>query len=221
MLHLKYNNVRLIITMKILLADHHPVFRRGLKSMMECDPKFTFNGKVKNGVDLIPAIEKYRPDVIILELDLPNSNGVGILRDIKAHTPEIKILVVSCHPEAIYALNAIKAGAHGYISKTRPVCEIKRALLTVVNGDIFLSECLSSSLHTNIRRNDILRFKKLSTREIEVLNLLSKGMRNKEISQHLTINEKTVSTYKTRLLKKLDVDNIAELIHQSRLLQLT
>ncbi|MDP5078793.1 MAG: response regulator transcription factor, partial [Nonlabens sp.] len=116
---------------------------------------------------------------------------------------------------------AIKAGAQGYVAKTQSVAIIKQALLTVVDGGIFLSEGISDQSNINLKRADVLRFKKLSTREIEVLNLLSRGKRNKEISQDLNINEKTVSTYKTRLLKKLDVDNIADLIHQSRLLQLT
>jgi DNA-binding NarL/FixJ family response regulator len=131
------------------------------------------------------------------------------------------VLVVSCHPEEIYALSAIKAGAQGYVAKTQSVATIREALHTVVDGGIFLSEGISDQSNINLKRADVLRFKKLSTREIEVLNLLSRGKRNKEISQDLNINEKTVSTYKTRLLKKLDVDNIADLIHQSRLLQLT
>lgn len=207
--------------MRILLADHHPIFRLGLKAMMKRDSKFTFKGKVASGTELIPAIEKYNPDVVILEIDLPDAKGVGILRDIKEHSPDLKILVVSCHPEEIYALSAIKAGAQGYVAKTQSVAIIKQALLTVVDGGIFLSEGISDQSNVNLKRADVLRFKKLSTREIEVLNLLSRGKRNKEISQDLNINEKTVSTYKTRLLKKLDVDNIADLIHQSRLLQLT
>lgn len=207
--------------MKILLADHHPVFRLGLKAMMEKNPEFDFKGKVKNGADLVAGIDKYTPDIIILELDLPNSNGVAILRTIKNHAPHIKILVVSCHPEEIYALSSLKAGANGYVAKTQSVNIIKKALLTVASGKTYLSDEIGDGIKTNKRSADILRFKKLSTREIEVLNLLSRGKRNKEISHDLNINEKTVSTYKTRLLKKLNVDNIADLIHQSRLLQLT
>ena len=207
--------------MRILLADHHPVFRLGLKAMMKRDSKFIFKGKVETGTNLIASITKHNPDIIILEIDLPNANGVGILREIKERAPHIKVLVVSCHPEEIYALSAIKAGAQGYVAKTQSVATIRKALLTVIDGGIFLSEGISDQSNINLKRADVLRFKKLSTREIEVLNLLSRGKRNKEISRDLNINEKTVSTYKTRLLKKLDVDNIADLIHQSRLLQLT
>jgi DNA-binding NarL/FixJ family response regulator len=205
--------------MKILLADHHPVFRRGLKAMMERDPKFTFKGKVESGTDLIAAIEKFTPDLLILEIDLPNANGVAILREVKLHAPHVKVLVLSSHPEEIYALSAIKAGAHGYVTKMQPIATVKKALITIGNGGTYLSEAIQEN--ANSKHSMVLRFKKLSTREIEVLNLLSRGKRNKEISHNLNINEKTVSTYKTRLLKKLKVDNVADLIHQSRLLQLT
>ena len=206
--------------MNILIADHHPVFRRGLKSMMKDHKEFTFKSKVDDGNDLIQSIAFHDPDILILEVDLPNTSGIGTLRELRSHFPDLKILVVSCHPEEIYALSTVKAGANGYISKTRSIKEIKKSVLSIARGETYLSEEMKSQLnHKN--GNHILKFKKLSTREIEVLNLLSKGRRNKEIAKALSINEKTVSTYKTRLLKKLKVDNIADLIHQSRFLQIS
>ncbi|PZX43622.1 LuxR family two component transcriptional regulator [Nonlabens dokdonensis] len=205
--------------MNILVADHHPVFRRGLKCMMKEDKEYNFKGKIDDGSQLVTSITNLKPDILILEVDLPNSNGIGSLREIRTNFPDLKILVVSCHPEEIYAVSALKAGANGYISKTRPVKEVKKALKSIHNGETFLSDNIKEQLESK-SSNKILKFKKLSTREIEVLNLLSRGKRNKEIARHLSINEKTVSTYKTRLLKKLKVDNIADLIHQSRLLQI-
>ncbi|ARN78736.1 DNA-binding response regulator [Nonlabens spongiae] len=207
--------------MKVLLADHHPIFRLGLKCMVKNEEEFQFVGYVDNGANLEQKIAEYQPDIVILEIDLPRANGVGSLRKIKNNFPELKTLVVSCHPEEIYALSAVKAGAHGYIAKTRSVEDIREALLTVSKGGTFLSSNITGLLDNNEHKSDVLKFKKLSTREIEVLNLLARGKRNKEIAQALSINEKTVSTYKTRLLKKLNVDNIADLIHQSRLMQLS
>ncbi|MGB3591469.1 MAG: response regulator transcription factor [Nonlabens sp.] len=206
--------------MNILLADHHPLFRKGLKCIMSKHKDFHFEGNVSDGSDLIQAIKNYEADIVILEIDLPNANGVGSLREIRANFPEIKTLVVSCHSEEIYAMSSIKAGANGYISKTRSVKEVRKALISVSNGGTYLHDDIQSRLNDSSHSNNILKFKKLSTREIEVLNLLSRGKRNKDIAQSLTINEKTVSTYKTRLLKKLNVDNIADLIHQSRLMQI-
>lgn len=206
--------------MDILLADHHPIFRKGLKCMMKDHKEFQFKGKIDDGIHLISNISKFKPEILILEVDLPNSNGVGSLREIKSHFPDLKVLVVSYHPEEIYALSSIKAGANGYISKTRSVKEIRTALLCISQGETFLSDNIKAQLEDK-KNGNTLKFKKLSTREIEVLNLLSRGKRNKEIAIQLSINEKTVSTYKTRLLKKLNADNIADLIHQSRLLQIT
>lgn len=206
--------------MDILLADHHPIFRKGLKCIMKDHEQFQFKGKIEDGTYLISSISKYKPDVLILEVDLPNSNGVGSLREIRSHFPDLKVLVISCHPEEIYALSSIKAGANGYVAKTRSSKEVEEALLSISKGETFISENIREHIGSK-KNNNILKFKKLSTREIEVLNLLSKGKRNKEIALQLSINEKTVSTYKTRLLKKLNADNIADLIHQSRLLQIT
>ncbi|MFT4839345.1 MAG: DNA-binding NarL/FixJ family response regulator [Oleispira sp.] len=205
--------------MNILLADHHPVFRRGLRSIMKDHKEFSFKAKVDDGNDLIRSITYHHPDVLILEMDLPNTNGIGTIREIRFHFPDLKILVVSSHPEEIYAVSAVTAGANGYISKTRSIKETRKSLLSIARGETYLSEDLKFQLE-NKNNKDVLKFKKLSNREIEVLNLLSKGCRNKEIAKALSINEKTVSTYKTRLLKKLKVDNIVDLIHQSRLLQI-
>ncbi|AZQ42705.1 LuxR C-terminal-related transcriptional regulator [Nonlabens ponticola] len=188
---------------------------------MKSSKKFNFKGKVEDGRFLISEIQKLSPDILVLEVDLPNSNGVGVLRELRTEFPDLKVLVVSCHPEEIYAHSSIKAGANGYIAKTRSVKEVKKAFETVAAGKKFLSENIKRKESNKATSAEVLRFKTLSTREIEVLNLLSRGKRNKEIAQSLAINEKTVSTYKTRLLKKLNVDNIAELIHQSRLLQIT
>lgn len=206
--------------MNVLLADHHPVFRKGIQEVMK-NSKFHFVGNVENGKDLIPCIRQSNADLVILELDLPNTNGIGILRDIKSNFPDLKTLVLSSYPEDLYALSAVKAGADGYLCKTRTPKEIETAIHQVCNGNSFISPDILKHINNSTNKQKNIPFKKLSTREIEVLNLLSKGKRNKEISLLLNINEKTVSTYKTRLLKKMKVNNLADLIHQSRLLQIT
>lgn len=189
--------------------------------MMKNHREFNFVGYVDNGEHLHQAIKEHQPDILVLEIDLPNCKGVSELRKLKESFPKLKTLVVSCHPEQMYAISSVKAGAHGFISKTRRSKQIRNALLQVCEGREFIPEELKPSLNGHKEdQNRILKFKKLSTREIEVLSLLSRGQRNKEIAQALKINEKTVSTYKTRLLKKLNVDNIADLITHSRLLQL-
>lgn len=194
----------------------------GISSLLEKEGVYEVVGKVTNGRDLFKALKSKTPDVLILEIDLPEINGITALRTIKSENPGTKILILSCHPEEMYALNSIKAGASAYLSKTASTDVLSEAVHQVARGGIYLNKEISEKINSGTTRsnNIVSRYKKLSTREIEVLNLLSTGKRNKDIAEALDINEKTVSTYKTRLLKKLRVDNLADLINQARLLQI-
>ncbi|WP_298248062.1 response regulator transcription factor [uncultured Christiangramia sp.] len=207
---------------RVLIADHHPIIFEGIKCVLQNNPALQVTGRVSSGTQLFSHLEKNAPDVLIVELDLPQINGINAIRRIKQEFPEVKTLIFSSHPEEMYALSAIKAGAAGYISKHTDSETLEKAIYQVARGGIYLNRKITEKLNSGITRGKslITKFKKLSTRETEVLNLLSSGKRNKDIAEALDINEKTVSTYKTRLLKKLKVDNVADLITQSRLLQL-
>lgn len=206
---------------KVLIADHHPITRKGITSILKAEEKYEITGYVSDGNDLLPILSKTEVDILILEIDIPNLNSITALKAIKREFPHIKILVLSCHPEEMYALSAIKYGAAGYVAKTASIQRILNAINQVQRGGIYLNEALSQRLVSegNATQGLAYKYKKLSSREIEVLNLLSNGKRNKEIAADLDINEKTVSTYKMRLLKKLEAQNVAELIKHARLLQ--
>ncbi|RKS56151.1 LuxR family two component transcriptional regulator [Gillisia mitskevichiae] len=206
----------------ILIADHHPITSEGIKSLLSQQNELNVIGNVTNGNDLSKSLRNHSPEVLVIEIDLPEINGITALRTIKTEFPRIRILVFSCHPEEMYALSAIKAGASGYLSKTASTESLYNAIQQVARGGIYLNKNITDKINSGATNGNglIAKFKKLSTREMEVLNLLSNGKRNKDIAEALDINEKTVSTYKTRLLKKLKVDNLADLINQSRLLQL-
>ena len=206
---------------KIVIADHHPVTRKGITCMLKKDENFKIVGKANNGTELYKTLEEVEPDILIMEIDMPQINGINALRSIKQKFPELRVLIFSTHPEEIYALRAIKSGAAGYVPKSASSKILLKAINQIRKGGIFLNEELTSTFTTrNVGETSaISRYKKLSSREIEVLNLLSSGKRNKDIASALSINEKTVSTYKTRLLKKLKVDNLADLIHQARMFQ--
>ncbi|MEZ4858592.1 MAG: response regulator transcription factor [Flavobacteriaceae bacterium] len=206
---------------KIVIADHHPVTRKGIACMLKKSKDFSIIGKVNNGDELFKNLEDIKPDILIMEIDMPQVNGINVLRSIKTAYPQTRVLIFSTHPEEIYALRSIKSGAAGYVPKTASTKVFLKALKRIAKGGIFLNEELTSTFTSrNVGESSaISRYKKLSSREIEVLNLLSSGKRNKDIANALDINEKTVSTYKTRLLKKLKVDNLAELINQSRMFQ--
>ena len=206
----------------ILIADHHPITRVGITSLLSQNEDLEVVGNVTNGQELFKFLKNKIPDVLIMEIDLPEINGITALRTIKTQFPGTKMLIFSCHPEEMYAISAIKAGASGYLSKTVSTDSLQQAIQQVARGGIYLNKNITDKINSGVSpgSNLISKFKKLSTREAEVLNMLSTGKRNKEIAEALDINEKTVSTYKTRLLKKLKVDNLADLIHQTRLLQL-
>ncbi|HEY9184179.1 MAG TPA: response regulator transcription factor [Salegentibacter sp.] len=206
----------------ILIADHHPVVSEGIGNIIRMNPALEIIGKVTNGNELFRFLSRQVPTVLILELDLPEIHGINAIRTLKKEYPELRILIFSYHAEEMYALSAIKAGASGYISKTTDPKTLESAIYQVARGGIYLNKKITEKLNTGMSKGKslITKFKKLSTREIEVLNLISAGKRNKDIAETLQINEKTVSTYKTRLLKKLNVDNVADLITRSRLLEI-
>ncbi len=207
----------------ILIADHHPITRVGITSLLSGNDDLEVIDNVTSGQELFKYLKNNElPDVLVIELDLPEINGINALRTIKSQFPGTKMLIFSCHPEEMYAISAIKAGASGYLAKTVSTDVLQQAIQQVARGGIYLNKNITDRINSGVNHSNglISKFKKLSTREAEVLNMLATGKRNKEIAEVLDINEKTVSTYKTRLLKKLKVDNLADLIHQTRLLQL-
>lgn len=206
---------------KVLIADHHPITRKGITSILNDEGNYEVISTISDGNDLLKVLTKTEVDILILEIDIPNLNSITAIKAIKREFPHVKILVLSCHPEEMYALSAIKYGAAGYVSKTASIQRVLDAINQIQRGGIYLNESLSKRLISDGNTTQGLAYKymKLSSREIEVLNLLSNGKRNKEIAANLNINEKTVSTYKMRLLKKLEAQNVAELIKHARLLQ--
>lgn len=206
---------------KVVIADHHPVTAIGVEVLLNSTNEYSIVGKVGKGSELLALLEKVRPDLLILELNIPEINGFHALRSIREEFPRTRIAIFSSHPEEIYALRSVKSGAAGYIHKTSSKEVFLQAIKRISLGGVYLNEELTAALNNNsLKNNSVLeRYKKLSAREIEVLNLLSNGKRNKDIALLLEINEKTVSTYKTRLLNKLNVTSLAELINQARMFQ--
>lgn len=206
---------------KVLIADHHPIIIKGLQKVFESSHDIQITEVVKSGRELFDIVGRKDFDVIISEIDLPELNGITALRTLKKEYNDLKVIMFSGHPEEIYAVSTIKAGASGYLSKNVDTDIIKEAIIKVHNGGIYISNNLAQLLAFDERGNKPSKlYKKLSMREVEVLKLLSSGRKNKEIAKELEINEKTVSTYKARLMKKLNVTNLVDLINQARALEL-
>jgi two-component system response regulator FimZ (fimbrial Z protein) len=203
---------------KLLVADHHPIVRKGLEHLFSASSDIQIVGSVDNGEAILDFVKKEKVDIILTEVDLPKLNGLTVLRHLKSDYPDIKTIIFSGQPEEVYAVSAIKAGAAGYVSKSVNIITINEAILRVRDGGIYLSNDLTQALAFGKKVNKPGTFyKKLSTREIEVLKLLTIGKKNKEVAKELKINEKTVSTYKARLMKKLNVSNLIDLVNQAKL----
>lgn len=205
---------------KLLIADNHPIIRKGLELLFTASSNIEVVGSVNDGEAILEFIKKNPVDVILMEVNFPKLNGLTVLRYLKNDFPDVKTIIFSGEPEEVYAINAIKAGACGYISKSVNIITISEAISKVYDGGIHLSNELTQQLAFGTRTNkDGSFYKKLSTREAEVLKLLTIGRKNKEISKELNINEKTVSTYKARLMRKLKVTNLVDLVNQAKLNQ--
>lgn len=207
---------------KIVIIDKHPIIRVAFDLFFKEDSKITLVKTLQNASDAFDYLASNEVDVVITEIDLPDLNGITALRAIKKSYENTQVIMFSSQPEEVYAISTLKAGASGYINKGADLNIVKDAILKVNRGETYLSDSIAKHLIYDDTRNLLSnKFKKLSSREIEVLKLLSQGRKNKEIASELEISEKTVSTYKTRLYKKMEVTNLVDLIHQTEHLQLT
>jgi DNA-binding NarL/FixJ family response regulator len=206
---------------KVIVADNHPIVLYGIKALLRGAEDIRIIGDVSTTNALFELLQDQSPDVIIMELDIPQINGIAALRYIKEEFPDVKVLIYSGQSEDVYALSTIRAGASGYLSKTSDPENLATAIKKVARGSMFITNELAQRLAFDQGSKKPRRFfRKLSTREVEVLKMLASGKRNKEVALGLNLNEKTVSTYKARLMKKLNVDNMVDLLQQAKALEL-
>ncbi|TFG78640.1 MAG: response regulator transcription factor [Flavobacteriales bacterium] len=206
---------------KVLIADNHPIIRMGVKHVLEGASGIQVIADVATTSELLDTLQKITPDVVMLEMDIPEINGIATLRKLKKEYPEIKVLIYSGQSEDVYALSTIRAGAFGYLSKASDIDYLISAVRKVSEGNMFITNELAQRLAFDEGTQRPRRFfRKLSSREVEVLKLLASGKRNKDVALGLSLNEKTVSTYKARLMKKLNVDNMVDLLQQAKALEL-
>ena len=193
---------------RLLLADDHAVVRKGLQLFIGYEDNLKLVAEASDGEELLEIIRDNEADVLLLDLDMPKMNGITAIRKIKEIAPDLKIIVLTMHPEDIYGKTALQMGASGYLIKDEEPKKLINAINKVFAGEQIFSEDLMS----NKKKNKPI---KLSQREIEVLKLLSSGHSNKDIAEELEISDKTVSTYKLRLLNKIGGKSVVDLINFS------
>ncbi|MCH1385160.1 MAG: response regulator transcription factor [Flavobacteriaceae bacterium] len=202
---------------KIVVADSHPIVHKGIKAYFSDSTEISIVGKALTARELFSCLESKMVDVIVLEMDLHKSDGLAVLRRIKEEQPGVRVLIFSNQPEEVYAISSLKAGASGYINKKEVLSTLRDAILKIASGGVFITNELAQSIAFDESTGRPRRmFKKLSMREVEVLKMLCDGKRNKDIAFELKINEKTVSTYRSRIMKKLLVRNLVELVRKAQ-----
>lgn len=202
---------------KIVVADSHPIVHKGIKAYFGDSTEIAIVGKALTARELFSCLESKMVDVVVLEMDLYKSDGLAVLRRIKEEQPGVRVLIFSNQPEEVYAISSLKAGASGYINKKEVLSTLRDAILKIASGGVFITNELAQSIAFDESTGRPRRmFKKLSMREVEVLKMLCDGKRNKDIAFELKINEKTVSTYRSRIMKKLLVRNLVELVRKAQ-----
>ncbi|MGZ5819091.1 MAG: response regulator [Burkholderiaceae bacterium] len=199
---------------KVLIADDHKIFRAGVKRLIEESPDIEVAGEASDGFDALAKMRKEDWDVVLLDINMPNKSGLDILRQMKTEKPKLPILILSMYPEEQYAIRALKAGAAGYLTKDAESEELVAAIHKVVRGGRYATPALLEKLLFELEcERDVPAHHTLSAREHQIFEQIVKGKSLTEIADVMNLSVKTVSTYRTRVLEKMNKENNAELIH--------
>jgi two-component system response regulator EvgA len=202
---------------KILIVDDHPALRLALRTQLSQLLGVTSLLESDNGQSALDAVRQHKPDLVVLDLDIPRMSGLDAVPRMRALHPAIRILVLSAQDPVPFAARAFQAGAQGFVSKTQSMDAIVRCVESVLGGfTVFPSNNHRESPRESHKVSDNEGLRKLTDKEVEILRMLTRGMSNKTIGKTLFISNKTVSSYKARIMKKLAADSLVELIDFAR-----
>lgn len=199
---------------KILLVDDHAIIRQGLKNMIDLERDIEVTAEASSGQEAINLIRQQSFDVVVMDIAMPDKNGVDTMRDLKHVAPDLPVLILSGYAEDQYALNLLRMGCKGYLSKDTDTDEIIRAIKIIASGKRYISSSLAEIMTDELYRpSEKQLHEMLSTREFQVFIKLAGGMSPSEIAEELFISIKTVSTYRARILEKMSFKNNADLTY--------
>ena len=203
----------------IVIVDDHPLFREGLKSIISRNPELEIVGETGAGQEALRLAENFKPDMVVMDISLPDSNGIELTRDIKKLSPATRVLIVSVHSKIDYITAAFQAGATGYVVKDAPSAKILRALELVSQGEYFLDGSVSyqvvkklSDFPEHKAKTTDSFYGSLTIREQEIFRLLAEGLKIKDIADKLYISPKTVENHKTNIMSKLNLHSTLDLV---------
>jgi two-component system, NarL family, invasion response regulator UvrY len=201
-------------TIRVFIADDHAIVREGLKQILAEQRDIVVAGEAENGLDAIKLFRKSRCHVMLLDISMPDRNGIEVLKQIKQERPELAVLMLSMHREDQYAIRALKAGAAGYLTKQSAPRELVTAIRQVASGQKYVSATLAQALASQVGTDhEAPPHDALSDREFQTLTMIASGKTVSEIARELSLSVKTVSEYRARLLAKMNLKTSAELTH--------
>lgn len=200
---------------KIILADDHQLFRKGIKALLEENPDFNIIGEAEDGQELITLLETLHPNIVLIDISMPHKNGLEVMKESKSKFPDVKFIVLTMHTDGHYVAQSVKNGAMGYLMKNTNKEELFEAINEVLFGRKYFNKEISSLLiNAMALQEDTI--KKLSQRESEVLKCVAEGFTTKQIASDLCISTRTVETHRINIMKKLNVSNTAEMINKAK-----
>ncbi len=204
---------------RILLVDDHPFMRAGLGQLIDCQPDLVVGGEAGNPAEALQALARQRPDLILTDLTMPGRSGLEFIKDLRAAHPEVPILVVSMHDEAVYAERALRAGARGYIMKEAGGENLLGAIRQVLRGEVYVSHKMSARILEAVSsrrpRGSSSPIEQLTDREFEVFQLIGQGKGTREIAAELHLSPKTVDVHRSHLKEKLGLADSTALIRHA------
>ena len=197
------------MSIKVMIADDHVLMREGVKQLLEYDGSIKVISEAADGVECLKILETVTPDILLLDINMPNKNGIEVLEDIKNKNIDIKILILTVHNEIEYLLRAVDIGVDGYILKDSESAELKKAINYIYNGENYIQPSLIPVLNSRLvnRNLDKEKIDSLTKRELEVLIQVAYGMFNKEIANILDISERTVKNHISNIFRKINVSD--------------
>lgn len=192
---------------KVVIVDDHSMVREGLKQLLELEGDVQVIGEASDGLECLKLLETTVPQVLLLDINMPNMNGLEVLEKLKEDNVNVKVIILTVHNEIEFLMRAVEIGINGYLLKESDSTELKRAIFRVINGETYIQPSMIPLLNSKMIERDIekIKIKALTKRELEVLKLLSIGLYNKEIGERLSISERTVKNHISSIFKKIEV----------------
>lgn len=203
------------MTIRIVLADDHPIVREGLASVLETQPDFEVVGQANDGAEAVDIVSALKPDVVLLDLEMPSLDGVQALRAMRAENAQVKALVFTAFDTDERIIGAVQAGARGYLLKGAPREELFGAIRVVAQGGSTLQPVVAAKLMERMTSSSASALEPLTEREREVLQFMAQGLQNKEIANQLHISERTVKFHVSAVLAKLGAGNRTEAVRMA------